>query len=218
MIELTAFLGNPGGQYAATRHNAGRLLAERLPFYRSLEWRGKFQGRYAALDAARLQSDCGSASGMAAPAKLHFLMPETYMNLSGDSVAAAAAFFKIPLERVLAVHDELELPLGTASLKFSGGLGGHNGLRSLKARLGSADFWRLRIGIGRPPHDDISGWVLSNFSPDETPLADQVLESCAGALVQAMLAGPETLLPQWSKKQIAEPSPPGVREAAHRSG
>ena len=221
MIELTAFLGNPGGQYAATRHNAGRLLAERLPFYRSLEWRGKFQGRYAALDAARLQSDCGSAagaSGMAAPAKLHFLMPETYMNLSGDSVAAAAAFFKIPPERVLAVHDELELPLGTASLKFSGGLGGHNGLRSLKARLGSADFWRLRIGIGRPPHDDISGWVLSNFSPDETPLADQVLESCAGALVQALLAGPETLLPQWSKKQIAEPSPPGVREAAHRSG
>jgi PTH1 family peptidyl-tRNA hydrolase len=214
MIELTAFLGNPGGQYAATRHNAGRLLAERLPFYRSLEWRGKFQGRYAALDAARLQSDCGTSangagadgvSGMDAPAKLHFLMPETYMNLSGDSAAAAAAFFKIPPERVLAVHDELELPLGTASLKFSGGLGGHNGLRSLKARLGTADFWRLRIGIGRPPHDDISGWVLSDFSPGETPLLDQVLESCAGALVQALLAGPEALLPLWSKKQIPLP-------------
>jgi PTH1 family peptidyl-tRNA hydrolase len=129
-------------------------------------------------------------------------MPGTYMNLSGDSVAAAAAFFKIPPERILVVHDELELPLGTASLKFSGGLGGHNGLRSMKARFGTADFWRLRIGIGRPTHSDISGWVLSDFNAEEKPVLDQVFPVCAAALIRALTEGPERLLPEWGKKKI----------------
>ncbi|MDR2101830.1 MAG: aminoacyl-tRNA hydrolase, partial [Treponema sp.] len=165
MIELVAFLGNPGETYAHNRHNAGWLLAERLPFFASLPWQRKYKGRYAPLDQPRV----------------HLLMPETYMNLSGDSVYAAASFFKIPPEKILVVHDELELPLGTAALKFSGGLGGHNGLRSMKAKFGSADFWRLRIGIGRPNHDDISGWVLSDFDQSETPVLDQVLTAASAA-------------------------------------
>jgi PTH1 family peptidyl-tRNA hydrolase len=127
------------------------------------------------------------------------------MNLSGDSGFAAASFFKIPPERILVVHDELEIPLGTASFKFSGGLGGHNGLRSMKANFGTADFWRLRIGIGRPNHDDIAGWVLSDFTRAEEPILEQVLDAAACALVTALLRGPESLLPEWNKKRILTP-------------
>ena len=89
------------------------------------------------------------------------------MNLSGEAIADAAAFFKVKGEEILVVHDELELPVGTASLKWSGGLGGHNGLRSAKASLGTADFWRLRFGIGRPDHPDVAAYVLSDFTSDE---------------------------------------------------
>jgi PTH1 family peptidyl-tRNA hydrolase len=220
MIELVAFLGNPGEEYAHNRHNAGRLLAERLPFFAALNWQRKYKGHYAALDGSRLlayRSPDGpapmpDAAGQGAagageqilPPRVHFLMPETYMNLSGDSVYAAASFFKIPPEKILVVHDELELPLGTAALKFSGGLGGHNGLRSMRAQFGTADFWRLRIGIGRPNHDDISGWVLSDFDRTETPVLDQVLSAAAAALVRLLAEGPGALLPEWNKKKLQD--------------
>jgi len=203
MIELVAFLGNHGKEYAKNRHNAGWLLAEQMPESGQLAWQRKFKGLYAGLDSSRLDpSGTGTAAPPDRPARIHLVKPETYMNLSGDAVAAAADFFKIPPDRILVVHDELELPLGTVSFKFSGGLGGHNGLRSLKARLGTADFWRLRIGIGRPGHDDISGWVLSDFSAAEATLLDPVLAAAADALRRALLAGPEGLLPEWNKKRL----------------
>jgi PTH1 family peptidyl-tRNA hydrolase len=196
MIQLTAFLGNPGREYEHNRHNAGRLLAQRLPFYSLLNWQKKFKGLYAAHEGR------------------HFLMPETYMNLSGESVFAAASFFKIKVDEILIVHDELELPMGTVSLKFSGGLGGHNGLRSMKASFGTADFWRIRIGIGRP--DDrlpgegghagsgkgIADWVLSDFNSDEMSILDLVLEAASGLLVRALAEDPQSLLPEWGKKKI----------------
>jgi PTH1 family peptidyl-tRNA hydrolase len=203
MIELIAFLGNPGQEYAGNRHNAGRLLAAYLPCASGLNWQKKHRGLYASLDSVSLpKADSGGASSGARAELVRFLMPETYMNLSGESVQAAASFFKIPPERILAVHDELELPLGTAAFKFSGGLGGHNGLRSLKACLGTADFWRLRIGIGRPNHADISGWVLSDFTAPEGEILGQVLPAAAAALTLALEHGPETLLPEWGKKVI----------------
>jgi PTH1 family peptidyl-tRNA hydrolase len=186
MIELAAFLGNPGREYERTRHNAGRLLVEHLPFYASLTWQKKYRGLYAAHEGR------------------HFLMPETFMNLSGESVFAAASFFKIKPEAILVVHDELELPLGTAALKFSGGLGGHNGLRSMKASFGTADFWRLRIGIGRPDSrrpgqgghagsgEGVLEWVLSDFSAAEMQNLEQALEAGAAALTEALAQGPET--------------------------
>jgi PTH1 family peptidyl-tRNA hydrolase len=196
LIELAAFLGNPGREYERNRHNAGRLLAEHLPFYLSLNWQKKYKGLYAAYEGH------------------HFLMPETFMNLSGESVFAAASFFKIKPEAILVVHDELELPLGTAALKFSGGLGGHNGLRSMKACFGTADFWRLRIGIGRPDSrrpgqgghegsgEGIVDWVLSDFSAGEEAALVPVLDAAAAVLAEAFRNGPETLLPEWSKKKI----------------
>jgi PTH1 family peptidyl-tRNA hydrolase len=203
-IALIAFLGNPGQEYAGNRHNAGRLLADRLPaqlpFAGSLSWQKKYKGFYASLETSRLPGV--GEGGADIPSRLHFLMPETYMNLSGESVAAAAAFFKIPPANILVVHDELELPLGTAAFKFSGGLGGHNGLRSMKACFNTPDFWRLRIGIGRPNHADIAGWVLSDFSAAERPVLEQVLDAAAAALVRALVEGPEALLPEWNKKKI----------------
>jgi PTH1 family peptidyl-tRNA hydrolase len=112
------------------------------------------------------------------------------MNLSGASVAETAAFYHIPPERILVVHDELELAPGSAVLKYGGGLGGHNGLRSIKSSLGSADFQRLRIGIGRPPGEkgvaDVSGWVLSDFSVEELPLLDAALDAALRLLLGAL--------------------------------
>jgi PTH1 family peptidyl-tRNA hydrolase len=182
-------------------------LAEALPFFPALDWKKKYRGLYAALEGGRLRSYAGTGpetkEDPGVPAeKVHLLLPETYMNLSGDSVFAAAAFFKIKPEQILVVHDELELSLGQVSLKFSGGLGGHNGLRSMKARFGTADFWRLRIGIGRPNHDDISGWVLSDFSPPERVILEPVLEAAAAVLSHALVFGPQSLLPEWNKKNI----------------
>jgi PTH1 family peptidyl-tRNA hydrolase len=207
MIDLIVFLGNHGGQYAHNRHNAGGLLIEHLPFFSSLNWQRKYKGRYAALDREDVAAFAPSppddpAEKAPSAGKVHFLMPETFMNLSGDAVIAAASFFKIAPESILLVHDELELPLGLASFKFSGGLGGHNGLRSIRANFGTASFWRLRIGIGRPDHTDIAGWVLSDFSAAELPILEEVLDACAPALILSILHEPETMLPEWNKKKI----------------
>jgi PTH1 family peptidyl-tRNA hydrolase len=203
MLRLIAFLGNPGPEYARNRHNAGWMLAEALPFYASLGWQKKYKGRYAHLSDSRFLAE-----------KVSFLMPETFMNLSGESIYAAASFFRIKTEEILLVHDELELPQGTLSLKFSGGLGGHNGLRSMKACFGSADFWRLRIGIGRPGDREpgagglpgsgkgIIDWVLSDFSAPETERLGPALEAGAALLSAALEREPETLLPEWAKKKI----------------
>ena len=196
MIQLAAFLGNPGRGYARNRHNAGRMLAEALPFYPSLSWQKKFKGLYASQENS------------------HFLQPETYMNLSGESVFAAAQFYKIKLEEIIVVHDELELPLGTISLKFSGGLGGHNGLRSMNKCFGGADFWRLRIGIGRPDSrlpgegghagsgEGIVDWVLTNFTPAELEILNPALEMGAEVLLRTFSCEPETLMPEWAKKKV----------------
>ncbi|MDR0662491.1 MAG: aminoacyl-tRNA hydrolase [Spirochaetaceae bacterium] len=193
-IKLVVMLGNPGKMYVENRHNAGRLLSGSLPL--ALQWQSKFKGLYAASSLP--------------PEKIHFLLPETYMNLSGESVTAAAAYYKILPGEILVVHDELELPLGDAAFKQGGGLGGHNGLRSIKTCLGTADFWRLRIGIGRPggkkdPNSDISGWVLSDFTAEESDILRQVMEACAGALFQALLHGPHSLLPRWNRMHICPP-------------
>ncbi|MDR1318165.1 MAG: aminoacyl-tRNA hydrolase [Treponema sp.] len=236
MIQLIAFLGNPGREYARNRHNAGRLLAAELPFYSSLDWKKKYKGLYAALDRSRLIAAAPDSekflpapplpptpaaqppSAGELPAKFHFLIPETYMNLSGESVFAAASFFRIKPEEILVVHDELEIALGVLSLKFSGGLGGHNGLRSMKACFGTADFWRLRIGLGRPddrrPGEggaagsgrDIAGWVLSDFTRAEEETLAPVFAAGAALLVRALTGGPEKLLPEWGKK-VCRPAP-----------
>ena len=199
MIKLVAFLGNPGKKYAHNRHNAARMLAQALPFFHDLCWQNKFKGLYA------VHENC------------HLLMPETFMNLSGESVHAVSSFFKIDIEEIIIIHDELELPLGTISLKFSGGLGGHNGLRSMKACFNSADFWRLRIGIGRPDArlpgegglagsgEGIYDWVLSDFSDTEKEILTPVLNESVNLLIKTFNTEPDSLLNDWKKKKIVFP-------------
>jgi len=196
MIRLAAFLGNPGAEYSRNRHNAGRMLAQALPFYRSLSWQKKYKGLYASHEDR------------------YFIMPETYMNLSGESVQAVAAFYKIDVEEIIVIHDELELPLGCISLKFAGGLGGHNGLRSMKKCFNSADFWRIRIGIGRPDSrlpgeggregsgEGIYDWVLSDFTKNEQETLMPTLDAGANLLTLIFENEPETLLKEWAKKKI----------------
>jgi len=195
MLSLAVFLGNPGAQYAFNRHNAGRLLAEKLPLYSELRWQKKGGG---SLSSKTLDDGVR-----------YFLMPETYMNRSGVPVRSAAALYKIVPGGIIVVHDELELPLGTISLKYAGGLGGHNGLRSIKEELGTAEFWRLRIGIGRPSAKinppvpgEIAQWVLSDFDPEEKSILEAVLEAGADLLMKALSLQPEDLLEQWKKREI----------------
>jgi len=198
MITLVAFLGNFGKQYEGNRHNVAWQFADALPFASSLSWQKKFKAQY----ATRQFDTAGASSGDRTV--IHFLKPETFMNLSGESIGAACSFFKLKPENVLVVHDELELPLGTVSLKWSGGLGGHNGLRSTKAVLGTPDFWRLRFGIGRPEHPDVASYVLSDFSSDERITLGWVWPEAAKLLEAIVEKGPEPLLKEWAKKKVAE--------------
>jgi PTH1 family peptidyl-tRNA hydrolase len=195
MISLVAFLGNVGREYSGNRHNVAWQFADNLDFASSLSWQKKFKAQYASRQVA-------SASGERTP--VHFIKPETLMNLSGESIGAAASFFRLKPENVLVIHDELELPLGTVSLKWSGGLGGHNGLRSTKTSLGTADFWRLRFGIGRPAHPDVAGYVLSDFSSDEKITLSRVWPEAAKLLELIITEEPESYLKDWAKKRVAD--------------
>jgi PTH1 family peptidyl-tRNA hydrolase len=149
---LVAGLGNPGREYERTRHNIGWLVVDELARRHGGSWRSKFSG---SLAEVRLGD-----------ARLALLKPETYMNESGRSVGAAARFFKVAAESLLVVHDDVDLE----PARRGGGLAGHNGLRSLARDLGTQEFLRLRIGVGRPGRGDprpVSDWVLSPFSPEE---------------------------------------------------
>jgi peptidyl-tRNA hydrolase, PTH1 family len=152
---LVAGLGNPGGGYARTRHNMGFLVADELLRRHDGSFRSKFNGQLAEvrLDGLRLA----------------VLKPETYMNVSGKSVAAARKFFKVDPADLLVVHDDVDLVPGRLQARLGGGLAGHNGLRSIAGSLGTQDFLRLRIGVGRPEHGDprpVADYVLSEFDPE----------------------------------------------------
>jgi PTH1 family peptidyl-tRNA hydrolase len=151
---LVAGLGNPGPEYQATRHNAGWLVADELATRHSGSWRSKFSGRLAEVRLGDL--------------RLGLLKPETYMNESGRSIGAAARFFKVEPGSLLVVHDDVDLEEGRLQARLGGGLAGHNGLRSIAQTLGSQDFLRLRVGVGRPGRGDrrsVADYVLAEFDP-----------------------------------------------------
>jgi peptidyl-tRNA hydrolase, PTH1 family len=175
---LVAGLGNPGREYERTRHNAGWLALDELARRHGGSWRSKFSG---SLSEVRLGDK-----------RLALLKPETYMNESGRSVGAAARFFKVAPEQVLVVHDDVDLEPGRLQARAGGGLAGHNGLRSLAQHLGSQDFLRLRIGVGRPGRGDprsVSDWVLSAFGPEED--VDALVARSADAVESIVSAGLE---------------------------
>lgn len=201
-ISLVAFLGNYGREYENTRHNVAWLFEKSLSFSGKLNWQSKFKGQFCKIDRSLLVGENQLKDDLIGES-VYFLKPETYMNLSGESIIALMQFFKIKADEVLVVHDELELPCGTVSLKWSGGLGGHNGLRSTKENLGTADFWRLRFGIGRPDHKDIAGYVLSNFTSDEKIILSQIFPQTEKLMNDLFTKNPDNLLNSWKKKNLA---------------
>ena len=185
-IRLVAGLGNPGREYAATRHNAGFWFADALALRLGAAFasEGKFHGQ-----VAKPGGD------------LRLLKPGTYMNLSGRAVSALVRFFTIAPEEILVVHDELDLQPGEAKVKFGGGTAGHNGLRDIAAQLGTPDFWRLRIGIGHPrdssiPQQHVADYVLGPPPADERAAIEAAIDRsldawpaiAAGDFARAMLS------------------------------
>jgi peptidyl-tRNA hydrolase, PTH1 family len=166
---LVVGLGNPGREHARNRHNVGWMVVDELARRHGGSWRAKFSGQMAEV---RVGTE-----------RLALLKPETYMNDSGRSVGPAAAFFKLAPPEVLVVHDEGDFDLGRIELKAGGGLAGHNGLRSIADHLGTQDFLRLRIGVGRPERGDrrpLADWVLANFEPHES--AEEIVARAADAV------------------------------------
>ena len=164
-IRLVAGLGNPGRGYAATRHNAGFWFADEL----------------AAKSGAAFAHESKFSADVAKSADIRIVKPMTFMNLSGRSVAGVARFFGIAPDAILVVHDELDLKPGDAKLKLGGGAAGHNGLRDIQAQLGTADFWRLRLGIGHPrdsefPEREVVDYVLKPPGGDERAAIEAAID------------------------------------------
>ncbi|MFR3812503.1 MAG: aminoacyl-tRNA hydrolase [Ruminococcus callidus] len=170
---IVAGLGNPGLEYENTRHNAGFLTMEEL---------AKQCG--AKLDQMKFKSDCGEA--MLGEVRCLLMKPTTYMNLSGDAIAAAANFYRIPPEQVLVIYDDISLPPGKLRLRRKGSAGGHNGIKSIIAQLGTEEFPRIRVGVGAKPNPqyDLADWVLSKFSEEDMTALQPALEHAADAAVK----------------------------------
>ena len=201
MIKLFVGLGNPGPDYEATRHNAGFWWIDALA--RELKVNLVPERSYYGL-AGRT-----SVNGQS----VWLLQPQTFMNLSGKSVASLARFFKIQPEEILVVHDELDLPPGQVKLKRGGSHAGHNGLRDIHAQLGSPNYWRLRIGIGHPGEkSEVANWVLKKPAPDQRTLIEDSIAHSLKAHT-AMLAGDmdkATLLVHTTKPPRPKPPRPSA--------
>jgi PTH1 family peptidyl-tRNA hydrolase len=175
---LVSGLGNPGREHARDRHNVGWMVVDELARRHDGTFRSKFSGRVAdvRIDGRRVA----------------LLEPETYMNESGRSIAAATRFYKVPPDQLLVVHDDVDLEVGRLQARAGGGLAGHNGLRSISQGLGTQDFLRLRIGVGRPGRGDprdVSDYVLSPFAPEED--AETLVTQAADAVETLLREGLE---------------------------
>lgn len=174
-IQLIVGLQNPGSNYQHTRHNAGAWLVEAFARHQHTNFsvQKKF---YAELAETHMGAE-----------RLYLMLPGTFMNHSGKAVGEFAHFYRIPPQDILVVHDELDLPVGVCRLKQGGGHGGHNGLKDVQAKLGSADFLRLRVGIGHPGHKElVHGYVLSNPSPADRKNIDAAIDRAINILPRAI--------------------------------
>jgi PTH1 family peptidyl-tRNA hydrolase len=169
-LKLVFFCGNPGKEYAKTRHNAAWMLLQQFEKKENLSWQKKFKGIFS-------RSEKNS--------EIVFLKPEVFMNLAGESVSPALSFFKFLPKNLIVCHDDIELDFGTVALKFGGGSAGHNGLRSISNMLGTNDFYRFRIGISRPApavFGKVDAHVLGKFSPNEEAVLLLYMEKAASIL------------------------------------
>lgn len=180
-------LGNPGPRYADTRHNIGFRVVDALA--PGLGFREKFHGQF--------------ALGLVAGCRVGLLKPQTFMNVSGRSVRAAVDFYRVAVDSVLVVHDELDLPLGEVRLKVGGGEAGHNGLKSVTSSLGNKDYVRVRVGIGRPPGEfrgSVADFVLQGFAPDEAVHVPEIVKRAVEAIEQVLTAGLAAAMNQVNRR------------------
>lgn len=197
MYKLLVGLGNPGPEYHDTRHNAGAWWLEAAAGALKAELRPErsFFGRTA-------RTQVGEHT-------LWLLEPSTYMNRSGQAVAALARFYKIEPQQILVAHDELDLPPGEVKLKRGGGHAGHNGLRDIHAQLGSADYWRLRIGIGHPGHKaEVVHWVLKKPAPEQRSAIDAAIERSLASLPDLLAGQVERATAAIHTTRPVRPKPP----------
>ena len=195
MIRLVVGLGNPGKEYERTRHNAGFWLVERLAQSKGIALRKdpKFK--------ALVGKNAGGA---------WFLLPQSYMNLSGQPVQMLAGFFKFKPEEILVVHDELDFPPGVAKMKQGGGIAGHNGLKDISQRIGSHDYWRLRIGVGKPPAgSEGADYVLQKPPAEERAAIEAVIEKALEVLPLCLAGDMQTAM---HKLHTEEKPPPAGKE------
>lgn len=185
---LIAGLGNPGREYAQNRHNVGFMAVDALADkYGSGAWKNVFQS----------QVHSATIDGQ----NVLLQKPQTYMNLSGEAVGACARFYKIPVENIIAIHDELDIPAMTARIKQGGGNGGHNGLKSIDQHVGN-NYWRIRLGIGHPGDKEmVTGHVLNDFSKDEWPDVEKMLQGLAKEFGLMFEGGAGKLAAAISKKE-----------------
>lgn len=183
---LIAGLGNPGREYRHNRHNVGFMLVSRL-------------AERLGVTFSRMESKALVTKGEHRGARLILAKPQTYMNLSGQAVGSLARFYKIALENLLVAYDDVDLPLGTLRLRPKGGSGGQKGMASIIEHLGTEDFPRMRIGIGRPPgRMPASAYVLQDFSPAEEEFMDLTLERATDALLVFASEGLEAAMNQYN--------------------
>jgi peptidyl-tRNA hydrolase, PTH1 family len=193
--QLIVGLGNPGAKYDRTRHNVGFDVLDSLAkhWQISLSDRKQFQGIYG--------EGFGSHN-----AKIRLLKPQTFMNLSGQSVRATIDWFKLPPESVLVVYDDLDLPLGKIRLRLSGSAGGHNGMKSIITHLGTQNFPRVRIGIGKSAGEkDTISHVLGKFSTIETPIVSEVIQLVNDSIEMSLKKGVEQAMSLYNSRSIPVP-------------
>lgn len=190
MIKLIVGLGNPGSEYELTRHNIAWLLMDTHPAIGDSNWKDKFKGEYCDF---KINNE-----------KIYGLKPMTYMNLSGESVRPLCDFFKINPSEILVIQDELDIPFGQIHFKKGGGLAGHNGLKSINQHLGTPDFYRMRLGIGRPDRGSVSNWVLSKFPSSMDTELGIVMEQANKALDFFLKEGFKKASNEFNKKDFLE--------------
>lgn len=186
---LVAGLGNPGKEYNGSRHNIGFMVVDELADRLGVKgWKKGFSGLYG---EAYYEGE-----------KILLLKPQTYMNRSGESISQALGFYRLPTERLIVIHDDIDLPFGQIRLKRGGGSAGHRGVDSISSCLGSRDFIRLRVGIGRPGHRDIVSHVLSGFTGYEKGFLRSLLTFSGDAVLDVVSKGLESAMNTYNKKSI----------------
>ncbi len=183
-------LGNPGSEYERTRHNVGFMVADRLCRHSGSSWRleKKFQGWVAEV--------------VWAGQRLRLLKPNTFMNASGEAVRSLSEWYRVPPEGILAIYDDLDVPFGRLRLRLSGSAGGHNGMKSIISHLGTQNFPRLRLGIGRGARSSVVGHVLGGFSPDEQKLLPEVLDLATEMVEGAIAQGLEKTMSLYNNREV----------------